>query len=346
MGRQLPLLLLTLLTSVSVCFAAIPGHVYLRWRRCGEEMSKLVHDKLGGRPKKSIVLTNAGWAKVQGEDTIACLDGFSAKTGATVGRATLLRIHSAPTVPLWAFIGDFGSLKGCYLEVAKKQSELKFKGSGVEDISLGNLSANEASWSEKMGSRVFGGREFPIFAIANLRRHSAPSELLDAALFHDHLCPGVTSGWLISKFVQKQLPLRAPNESYTFFSIGPWCKEDAIQVVLNCTAGKRSHMSLPADDALQDQLKKRNIAGIVFRFDKRLGKGDGHVLTFRFPQSREKGWLGKLKTVLTLAACSEPNTYVGVLRNFALNGQHPNEFISRGASIYESLGLLEEDTDD
>ena len=346
MGRQLPLLLLTLLTSASVSFAAIPGQAYLRWRRCGEEMTKLVHDKLGGRPKKSIVLTNAGWAKVQGEDTTACLDGLAAKTGATVGRATLLRIHSAPTVPLWAFIGDFGNLTGCYVEVAKEQSELKIELSEKEDISLGNLSANEASWNEKMGRRVFGGREFPIFAIANLRQNNAPSELIDAALFHDHLCPGLTSGWLIAKYVQQNFPLRGPKESYTFFSLGPWCKEDAIQVVLNCTAGKRSHTSLPADDALQEQMKKHNIAGIVLRYNKRLRKGEGYVLSFRFPQSREKGWLGKIKTVLSLSKCKEPSSCVGVLKEFSLDGRHPNDFICQGASIYENLGLFEEGIDE
>lgn len=48
-----------------------------------------------------IVLSNAGYAEVNEQTTMAALDGLSEVIGVSRGANTLVEVHSAPRAPLW-----------------------------------------------------------------------------------------------------------------------------------------------------------------------------------------------------------------------------------------------------
>ncbi|MFY9941979.1 MAG: hypothetical protein WAK57_07380 [Desulfobacterales bacterium] len=67
--------------------------------------------------ENAIVLTSAGFAVVDGQNTAPCLDYLHTWTGASVGKGTLVAMHRARTAPLWFFLYDRGTGYGVYLEV-------------------------------------------------------------------------------------------------------------------------------------------------------------------------------------------------------------------------------------
>lgn len=76
----------------------------------------------------------------------------------------------------------------------------------------------------------------------------APTYAVRAFEFHDHYCPGVTSGILMALFIQDCFMLDAGG-SYFIQTVQPWCKEDALIVMLNATPGKRGYaVTYPTSD--------------------------------------------------------------------------------------------------
>jgi len=55
---------------------------------------------------RSIVLTNAGFARPGGLSSQGCLDGLARKTGVSLGSSTLLRLRSRFDAPLWLRSGQ------------------------------------------------------------------------------------------------------------------------------------------------------------------------------------------------------------------------------------------------
>ena len=60
--------------------------------------------------------------------------------------------------------------------------------------------------------------------------------------FHDHYCPGVTSGVLMIQYLKKHFP--PGKRGYCVHTIDPWCKEDALLVLLNATPCKKGYGKL------------------------------------------------------------------------------------------------------
>jgi formylmethanofuran dehydrogenase subunit E-like metal-binding protein len=189
---------------------------------------------------KLIVLTNAGFTEANGEATLGTLDGFAAVTGASRGRNTLIEIHSAAWWPLWFALYDKDSGFCAYLEVdpsvtAKMTREKAkipaglFRVAATERIDAGYLYKHSAEYKAKFENKVFGGNEFRIITIANAIAAGAPPDAVRAFEFHDHFCPGVTSGILMARYLKAHFP---PGQSgYFVNSVEPWCKEDARKML-------------------------------------------------------------------------------------------------------------------
>jgi formylmethanofuran dehydrogenase subunit E-like metal-binding protein len=52
----------------------------------------------------------------------------------------------------------------------------------------------------------FGGNEFSLVGISNVWAKNASFDFIQASAFHDHLCPGVTSGYMLANYVESKLP--------------------------------------------------------------------------------------------------------------------------------------------
>lgn len=314
------------------------------------------------------MLTNAGYAVVNGSTTEGCLDGLTKASGATIGKANLLEVHSSRDKALWFLFFDKKTGQSAYCEInseavpANLNQEKKavtvpsyklFAKVSAANIGIKQIFANPAEWNDKVQSKVFNGNEFALVTLANVAAHGAPYDFIKAALYHDHLCPGVNSGYLIANYLKKELPLRSTDEKYYIISVPVWCKEDALQTVLNATPGKSGMAVLPIDEKNKDQLipAAKNLAGIYIRWNNKTKTGDGLVLAFDFAQANAIGnidnkqgfpWESKIKMDLFLLDYyDKPEVFVSTIKKIELQaGDKPEAYVSSGVNVLAKLGLL------
>ncbi|MGO0122418.1 FmdE family protein [Desulfothermobacter acidiphilus] len=340
---------------------------YFFWRGVGEQAAKKALSHLGAS-RDLLVLTNAGYVNPGGKSTLPCLDGLMALTACTEGKGNLLRVHTADTRPLWFFFWDKKSGQGVFLELDRSvalqllnrpadqplgQAALWSK-VACENIAAEHLLSHPQQWNQKVQAKIFDGFEFGIVTIANLVAHGAPPELIQSALFHDHLCPGVTSGYLIAEYLKRNFPL-SPGESYYVLALPPWCKEDALQVVLNTTPGKGGMAVIPMNEAAKARLKPeaKNLAGIYFRYHPAQQRGEGLVLAFDFGKAYEQSgvdmaksfpWESRLKLDLWLLQyLDRPELFVTEIKRFQLApGEVPSDYAQPGTNPLVKLGLWQQ----
>ncbi|RLG19173.1 hypothetical protein DRN63_00095 [Nanoarchaeota archaeon] len=294
-----------------------------------------------------LVLTNAGYSTIESEETVLAIDGVSDSTGCTIGKENLILVHNNELKPLWFafFRKDTGDC--VYIEYSPE-----------EYISKGNIKAelllnNPEEWQKKMKSKVFHGNEFSIVTISSLWAIGAPYHLLKSAEFHNHICPGLISGYMIAKYLEKNLPLRK-GEKYQIIASPPWCKDDAIQIMLDSTVGKRG-MSVKQLSKLQ-QKSLPNFAGIYIRTSKTYGEGDAAVLKFDWDKAAKlcdvnrsyfkdfksyKWWWARLKmNICLMSYLDKPEEFVSTVKTFHLSADQHYKLHTAGVNPYEELGFI------
>lgn len=252
----------------------------------------------GGKPEM-IVLTSAGYAMIGGHTTEACLDGLRENANVSEGKQTLLSVHASVGSPLWFFIVDTGNGNGVYAEVNPDALNLTdFSVSGglfgtqnLRNVKAENLFADMATANETIfNAKAFNGNEFRLIGITNLLMEDGPYDLVRSVQYHDHYCPGVTSGYFLVRYLEKNLPLTGEFGAYFVLSVPPWCKDDAIMTLLNATPGKSGYgvAYLNAQDKATLRSDAQNIAGVFFRWngDSAAPAGDGMALTFDFAEAK------------------------------------------------------------
>ena len=292
------------LVPLKICFGAeqqmeaFPLSDNTNWEAVGrfaaDTSMTLIKQKAANLQTKNLIaMTNAGYAEVNGGSTQPMLDGIAAVTGVSRGRNTLVEIHSAPWTPLYVAVYD--KVSGCcaYLEVEPNElleitkspiteSSRLFKVKALERIDAAYLYQHATEFNSKFDGKVFGGNEFRIISIANAIAAGAPADAVRAFEFHDHYCPGVTSGILMARYLKKHFP---PGKSgYFVHAVSPWCKEDALLVLLNATPGKRSYAVIyPSDADIKERLPEATRAAtIVYRQKAQTKEWEGVILSFEW----------------------------------------------------------------
>ena len=358
-------------------FSAEPDKNYLTWSALGMrvayEAATHTGNALGGA--SAIALSNAGYAEIDGMSTEAALDGLQELTNASRGNNRLVELHSHYDDTLWFAIYYPTSGMCAYLEVnpqavsklfstldapssnqviwdnlAVEASEL-FSIMSFENINPDHLYANAAEYNDKFGTQlVFGKNAFRIVTIANAVAAGAPKSLLRSVEFHDHYCPGVTSGILAVNYIKENFPLTSGG-SYFVQSVQPWCKEDALMTLLNATPGKGGYSvlySTEADRALwKDEAK--DAATIIYRQDGTTKEWDGIVIGIALgdtgcPDYGTGSIMSKLCSDLWhLERMDQPESFVKVIAEFELpEGVVPKDWARPGVDPMEKLGLIQE----
>jgi len=251
-----------------------------------------------GRPEM-IVLTSAGCAMIDAHSTEACLDGLRNSAAVSEGKRTLLGVHAAGSAPLWFFVLETANGNGVYSEVDAESLNLTqytisgelFAIQNLHNVKAADLFANLESANQNIfDAKAFNGNEFRIIGIANLIMEDAPHDLISAVQYHDHYCPGVTSGYFLVRYLETHMPLNDTFSSYFILSIPPWCKDDALITLLNATPGKGGYgvFHLNANDTASLREDARNIAGVFFRWNgsSTAPDGEGTVLAFDFAEAK------------------------------------------------------------
>jgi formylmethanofuran dehydrogenase subunit E-like metal-binding protein len=335
--------------------------VYTRWKTVGQfaaDLSLKMIQNAGGAPDRNhlIVLTNAGYSEMFGMPTQGALDGLAAATGASRGKNTLVEIHAAAWDPLWVAVHDQASGWCTYLEMAQPgvsdpqqfpddMSPDIFGIRTVERIDADYLYQHAEVFETRMAGRIFGDNAFRVITIANAGAAGAPAHVIRAFEFHDHYCPGVISGILMAGYVQAQFP---PGKSgYVVHGINPWCKEDALMVLLNATPGKKKYaVTYPSKEDLARRLPEvETAATIIYRQDDRTKQWEGILLGFDWADTP----CAKTGNVIIDKLCIDlwylerigtPEAFVKALKTVVLpDGVSPLDWAAPGTDPLEKMGL-------
>ncbi len=304
-----------------------------------------------------LTVTNASLVRVGGEESLSLLDTINERLGCSIGRRNLILLRSEPHYPLYLFFFNREKEKAAYFEINSKLVLRNLKTKGKEeifsrmmimDLVREDLLQNPTHWEKRFKENIFGGNETRLISVSFLWMEGLPQEILKAMEIHDHLCPGLLSGYLIIKFILDEIP---PQEGMDYFYIGSpvWCKEDMIQSYLNTTPGKRNMVVLPLSDKERERLKDKNAAGIFFQFHKESGGGKILVPGFEWKKLEADArvnreglpWLWRLRLALFMAKnLNEYKKYLYIIKKLEMEkGERLENYFSLGLNPWRKIGL-------
>lgn len=344
-------------------------------------MSKLGFEK--GNPD-ILALTDAGYmAEIGDYTTEKALDGIMMTAGTSRGKGNLANLHKPYNASLWfAFFdkkskdcvyleADSGVIEG-YLDREKTDKDaaltefMKLSDNEIftrvakENIDADRLLNNPEAWQEKMVDKVFGGNEFSLFTISNLWAMGLPNDFLKVAELHDHICPGLTSGYLIAEYIKENLPTSDPRKEYTVIAIPPWCKDDALIQIFETNVG---HKRLYVKHLTKEQMGQlpeyaKNVANIIIRWETGAKSGDGIVVAFDWDKAYEgsgtrpedlrafdtyKWWWVRLKMdIWMMDYLDKPEELVSTIKTFAVNSEELENLKAAGVNPLVELGIMPE----
>lgn len=220
-------------------------------------------------------LTNAGYVKYDGKSTRILYDLIQKHTGISLGKGNLMPVHSKWDDNLWFAFVQKKSPKELLLTYIFPDKQ------GIHATQPINICVDKHQSFEPF-KKILGKRAFSIVTLANGWADGIPEDLIQGALFHDHLCCGVATGYFTVRFIKNHIPLKN-GEKYTYIGAPGWCQDDYLISYLNLTPGKHGYciMQYPwyrpwkTSGQVYDKL-----GGIIVRFNHTENTGQAHVLRF------------------------------------------------------------------
>ena len=352
------LLTLMLMLTVGLVFsqrvdASYADSDYAYWKTVGQNASlkaiQMLKEKVSWISAKDLIaLSNAGYVEINREITMGALDGLSQTLGVSRGDNSLVEIHSAAEKDLWFAVYHQRSGYCVYLQVdpdaldsglstGQRDRQSIFSIAVMEQINAEHLFENAEVYAEKFSNSIFGGNEFRIVTICNAVANDAPAYAVRSFEFHDHYCPGVTSGIFMALYMRDFYPLSSGG-SYFVQAVQPWCKEDALLSMLNATPGKGGYsVTYPTDEDIAGWPEwASDAANIIYRQDPDTGNWVAVVLGFTWGETGCPDYgnsvLTKLCTDLWyLDRFDQPEEFVTVLKEIELpEGAEPKDYARPG----------------
>lgn len=324
----------------------------------GENAAKIAMEKLNfeyGDPGVA-VFTDAGRVIVDGQTTEKAVSGITKISGLQNGDNTLFQINRAEWDDLWFYFYNRETGKGLYLE--PKASFFKLSDGAVDSLpaesafsTISLVSGDiyrmlEDTDAGNVTQEALGGNAFSLLSLSNAWAYGAPYDLMYAASLHNHFCPGVSSGYILVKYVEDKLPL-TDGTSYTVISNPTWCKEDVYPTLWDMTPGKGgvpSSVVFTAEDStyLTEEYGIRP-AGIFVLWDEQANSGKGLALGFQFDESEWTGpsWGQKIyMTAEMVQNLDNPGDYVKVMKEFTVDSEMLSELENPLNNPYKVIGMM------
>jgi formylmethanofuran dehydrogenase subunit E-like metal-binding protein len=190
-------------------------------------------------------------------------------------------MHTGVQEPLWCSLYRRDTGKLIFLRWGGKRFEQQ-----IIDASPTRI-LNPAGWKEA-SSGLIGQKLFSVASLCVTWAVDPPWTLLLAATFHDHFCPGVNSGYIAGQYLMEKLPL-GPGDKYIFVASPGKCYADALQVMFNATAGKRSCYAMATSGKTLAKYAKDGVQPsiIAMRVNAKADTCDGRVLGFNWGKAYE-----------------------------------------------------------
>lgn len=333
-----------------------------------------------------LALTDAGYiANIGKYSSEGALNGVMMTAGVSRGEGNLVNVHRGCDKPLWFAFFDKETGDCIYLEVNKGnlKSWLDKEAAGTVDlskfmevgadalfskISQENIDPDELiteegakAWNHNFDEKTFGGNEFSILTISAVWSKGISNEFLRTAEFHNHICPGLTSGYYMTQYLRENYPLEK-GEQWVVWSVPPWCKDDAFQQIFDSTVGKRGMAVMYVPGSVSEKLapEYKNLAGIYIKMGK-TGEAEAIVLGWDWEKvcsdcgfarkdfkgfDSHKWWWVRLRSDVLLMD-HEPEEYISVLMVKDLGNQGSvkvmnAKWMAVGANPLVELGILPE----
>jgi formylmethanofuran dehydrogenase subunit E-like metal-binding protein len=282
-----------------------------------------------------LVLTDAPYVRTDGANALPWLDQAQQKTGCTVGKGNLLFFQRPQTHPfrLMLFCKEDGNA------VIFSRINSKWE---TDSLNIGPAAISQPAFWKKTDTFQAGRDMFTLASMANVWAKDGPYDFLKSAELHNHICPGLTSGYLMAHYILDHFPLK-PGERYTVVACPVWCKEDAFQVIMDCTAGKKGLIVKPLSDDQKKRISVDNPAGMVLVWDAKQKRGRGAALSFSFDPLRALSPKDAPKAAMVLAAVDhldQPDRFVSTAAEFNLDEQRYEAIIQAGNNPWEVVGLM------
>lgn len=282
-----------------------------------------------------LMMTNAPYVKVDGK-ALSFLDQAQEMTGCTIGKRNLLFFQRPQTHPMRLML--FKKNNGDAVIISRiEHAWFKEK----LNISAATI-ATPSFWKTVKKDFKSGKDMFTLATIANVWAKDAPYDFLKSAELHNHICPGLTSGYMIAHYILDHYPLKK-GERYTVIACPTWCKEDALQVVLDCTPGKKGMIVKHLSKKQIEKIAFTNPAGLLLIWNNKKKTGKGVALTFNFDRLKALAPKDTPKAASVLAALGhldKPDQFVSTAAEFDLNEKSYNAIVQAGGNPYEIAGLL------
>ena len=323
---------------VSICLTVATGSAWAGMDTLQTEAAKALKqamEKLNNPTDTGnlLCLTNAGYTLVKGEGTLALCKTVRDVCGVSADTGNILRVHTDLDAPLYFALAHKAGPAMLPLVMVSQQGET-FVVSESLDAYVKKGKSFEAFKS-------LGPRAFSVVSIANGWANDFPEDLMQGALYHDHLCGGVSTGLLTVGYIKKHLPL-SEGQRYTYIGAPAWCQDDYVVTAMNLTPGKSGYLSMKFawNDVWKTKEKEYSgLAGIVIRYDQKAKKGDATLLKFDW---REKEFTAFINDpTMNLKDFRNPLLHVYMSRFFLADRDRPEKFVSVMATktIEDQAGL-------
>lgn len=322
-------------------------------------------------------LTDAGYIAQIGDYTSEkALDGVMMTARLSRGEANLMNVHKPYNSPLWFAFFDKGSKDCVYLEARsdilkayldKEQADreaairefLDLKDEEIfgiiakENIDADKMLSDPEPWQEKMEAKVFGGNEFSLITLCNMWAIGLPNDFMKVAELHDHICPGLTSGYLIAEYIKENFPAESPRD-YVVIAIPPWCKDDALIQIFETNVG---HKRLFVKWLTKEQSKTlpeeaKGVANIFINTKT----NEGIVVGFDWDKTSEmceierawlkdfetyKWWWTRLKMdILLMDYLDKPEEFIYTIKEFSTTPEQIENLKAAGVNPLVELGIM------
>ncbi|WP_245837434.1 MULTISPECIES: FmdE family protein [Methanobacterium] len=165
------------------------------------------------------VFTSAGYVRVNEQVMDMVFDGIYDVLGSRLSRATLLSQHNARFNPL-------------FFQFTLVQNGTYISKTLTYDPETGNFTV-------KNGSSCIIDQVLP---------YDPPYDVLMAWLWHNHVCGGSSTGYLITDYVYDNFPI-GEDEQYSYVSTNDICRDDILSYLLGVSAGSGTYYNQRMESA-------------------------------------------------------------------------------------------------
>lgn len=325
----------------------------------GTKAAKAAMEQLGVEKGDAnvLILTSAGHAIVDGQTTQAAIKGLATESGNSIGDANLFQVLRPHWKPVWFYFFNKANGEAVFmqadalalnksLEVFKALTDDQvFSKVSKANVDINYLQNHTDEGNATFNKAAFNGNEFSLVGISNVWARGGSFDFLQATCFHDHLCPGVTSGLFLAKYVEEKLPINNISaESYKVIACPQWCKDDLLQMRWDATPGKSGMFVMALTDAEKKAVP--NIAGIYIRWNDTAKHGDALALAYNFsavqlPQWNGPAWGSKLyQDIVLMDYVDRPETFISVIKEFDVDAAKLANLQNAGMHPLKVAGVM------